>query len=870
MGKGGQAKPGGSGTGSGSSGEKVAGARRFLENGRFREAIESYKSLLSGERRPEWVEGLAEAYAGHAGNLAEKGMVEEALVVWQNRSRICGKPLAEGPWFTWVLRKKNGGRELVDQIGRMGRFSETDPGAAKNLAWLLFFLADDLFSAIRSPDPQIESCRLAREAWSHYGRGEREKAEELAGKIPFRSPYAPVRLLLKALVHVPHSPGEAEGFLSRIPSTPLDLVVEAARIAILPRHRQFSALSGASGEAARHLALEMLGYSREKADFVLALLRPENRSPGALYQTVLRFRSLFPPASLTLLVPRLLIHLGGSGLSEITRVLADQPEWIRQMTLARFFEEQGEARKAEEAWVSAANSLDLASGATAAKEVGAIYRYLGLGMILAKSGGAIPPLDEKRANWLKKSLKYEPFHRETLVRLVGWALKNGKKNEAGALLREGLAAHPDDPELLRLRIRELLERKDPEELSRTADRLFLSDPQNTESRKMALTGWHAAFRAHIGKGRFEKAGKILVRARGVGGASYDLAERTQELLLGILEGKSPPGALESFLADGKNRLAAYLSFDLEIRSAGLDRGAIFRKAKASRVAPDLSPRDLLDFSPRAGDFLLLYDREAILEALSGVAPKAKKASVSGLSPAEAASVCEAFLGLADGETAHSLARAALRNHRGAPRLVFAEIRASLLRSGETISPDQIRKLSMACDKAEKVGDQECVRKIDQWLEEQEALLGENFLDDEDDEEDLEAEDVIAELFGEDLEENLGLEDVKRAVDAMLEELNPEDIFGLDGPRPPREMVDSVRRSIPVIEGFLNAGVYGPVLEMMKTIFGEELYRGFERNAQGDEKGIVLGGLALMHLMLRVEEDLGEGKKGKNKKRKRRR
>jgi len=870
VGKGGQAKPGGSGTGSGSSGEKVAGARRFLENGRFREAIESYKSLLSGERRPEWVEGLAEAYAGHAGNLAEKGMVEEALVVWQNRSRICGKPVADGPWFEWVLRKKNGGRELVEQIGRMGRFSETDPGAAKNLAWPLFFLSDDLFSAIRSPDPQIESCRLAREAWRHYGRGERERAEELAGKIPFRSPYAPVRLLLKALVHVPHSPGEAEGVLSRIPSTPLDPVVEAARIAILPRHRQLSALSGASGDAVRHLALDLLGYSREKADFVLALLRPENRSPGALYQIVLRFRFLFPPASLTILVSRLLIHLGGSGLSEITRVLADQPEWIRQMTLARFFEEQGEARKAEDAWVSAATSLDRDSGATAAKEVGAIYRYLGLGMVLAKSGGPIPPLDEKRANWLKKSLNYEPFHRETLLRLVGWALKNGKKKDADALLREGLAAHPDDPELLRLRIRELLDRKDPEELSRTADRLFRSDPQNTESRKMALTGWHAAFRAHIGKGRFEKAGKILDRARGVGGASYDLAERTQELLLGILEGKGHPGALESFLDDGKNRLAAHLSFDLEIRSAGLDRGAIFRKAKASRVAPDLSPRDLLDFSPRAGDFLLLYDREAILEALSGVAPKAKKASVSGLSPAEAASVCEAFLGLGDGETAHSLARAALKNHRGAPRLVFAEIRASLLRSGETISPDQIRKLSMACDKAEKVGDQECVRKIEEWLDEQEALLGEDFLDDEDDEEDLEAEDGIAALFGEGLEESLAPEVVERMVDAMLEEMNPEDVFGRGNSRPPRELVDSVRRSIPVIEGFLKAGLYGPVLEMMKTIFGEELYRGFERDAQGDKNGIVLGGLSLMHLMLRVDEELGRGRKGKNKKRKRRR
>ena len=105
----------------GSPEERERRARAFLENGRFRDAIEEFKALLSRDPREEWKEGLARSYADHAEALAGKGMVEEALVVWQNRSRICGKPLMEGPWFEWVRASKSG--EATSSTGFSGRGS---------------------------------------------------------------------------------------------------------------------------------------------------------------------------------------------------------------------------------------------------------------------------------------------------------------------------------------------------------------------------------------------------------------------------------------------------------------------------------------------------------------------------------------------------------------------------------------------------------------------------------------------------------------------------------------------------------------------------------------------------------------------------
>ena len=59
-----------------------------LRNGRYRDAIEGLKQLLKVEPRPTWRVGLAEAYAGRARELASKGMLKEALVIWENRAAL--------------------------------------------------------------------------------------------------------------------------------------------------------------------------------------------------------------------------------------------------------------------------------------------------------------------------------------------------------------------------------------------------------------------------------------------------------------------------------------------------------------------------------------------------------------------------------------------------------------------------------------------------------------------------------------------------------------------------------------------------------------------------------------------------------------
>jgi tetratricopeptide (TPR) repeat protein len=82
----------------------AARAEAELALSRHKEAIELYKELLKREQRPLWVDGLAACYAGRAPSLAAKGMLKEALVLWRNRQQMCGKPLVEGPYLTWLMQ----------------------------------------------------------------------------------------------------------------------------------------------------------------------------------------------------------------------------------------------------------------------------------------------------------------------------------------------------------------------------------------------------------------------------------------------------------------------------------------------------------------------------------------------------------------------------------------------------------------------------------------------------------------------------------------------------------------------------------------------------------------------------------------------
>jgi tetratricopeptide (TPR) repeat protein len=89
-------------------------AQKALRSGHYREAVAQFKGLLKNEPKAEWREGLAAAYADRARELEAKGMLKEALAIWENRRQLHpSDPLAT---------------EHVTLLLRLGQVEQAGPG----------------------------------------------------------------------------------------------------------------------------------------------------------------------------------------------------------------------------------------------------------------------------------------------------------------------------------------------------------------------------------------------------------------------------------------------------------------------------------------------------------------------------------------------------------------------------------------------------------------------------------------------------------------------------------------------------------------------------------------------------------------------
>ena len=76
-----------------------------LNAGQYKEAIDLYKSLLKHANNADWRKALAQCYLQRALAFAAKGMVKEALVLWENYAQNAEPPHeARDKYISWLLQ----------------------------------------------------------------------------------------------------------------------------------------------------------------------------------------------------------------------------------------------------------------------------------------------------------------------------------------------------------------------------------------------------------------------------------------------------------------------------------------------------------------------------------------------------------------------------------------------------------------------------------------------------------------------------------------------------------------------------------------------------------------------------------------------
>ena len=76
-----------------------------LNAGQYKEAIDLFKTLLKRANNADWRKALAQCYLQRTLAFATKGMIKEALVLWENYAQNAGPPHeALDQYIIWLLQ----------------------------------------------------------------------------------------------------------------------------------------------------------------------------------------------------------------------------------------------------------------------------------------------------------------------------------------------------------------------------------------------------------------------------------------------------------------------------------------------------------------------------------------------------------------------------------------------------------------------------------------------------------------------------------------------------------------------------------------------------------------------------------------------
>ncbi|MBI5438397.1 MAG: hypothetical protein HY936_05550 [Nitrosomonadales bacterium] len=682
----------------------AAEAEAALGASRHKEAIELYKELIKRERQPNWIDGLASCYAGRARDLASKGMVKEALVLWRNRTQLCGKPLAEEPYLGWLLQ--------AGELGEMFRLlaDKNLPDATRaeletRLAATVLAMPDNTLAGLPTDGALLRHRAPVLEALAAYHRGDFVALGEQLQMIPFRSPYRDLKPALKALALLQTDAEAAQAAIARLPSDgPFERLMAVLRAAVLPEGEWLAALRGLD-EGGRQMVLDIKGCPDTLRPLLLELAKLGD-APAAipLIDLLLRYRRAMPEDKFIGLYHRLLPHLG--------RRLLKNPDYAKlpienmKHILALAGELLGELEDAGTDWRAMAELL----GARPEQRLRAalIWRHAA-DLYPSRKGG----LDKHAFEYLKKSLELDPEDRDSYLTVIR-ALRSGNDlAQARAYLDKALPRFPKDAGVLLEAVEVALAGKAFKKAVGLAKQVLELDPINPQVRELIAHALFSHARKQIKAGNNPAARKELDAAEEWLRAPSDRA--TLKLLRALAgdETDDTNARLREAMADFGGTLMGAFQLLLEADKVGANPKTLLLCAGIDLAATPATETVvvLARALNEARD-----GKKAIRAALAPLRASLKRAATSRFSEAEHLLVCEAWQRSDEEDLLFTYAEAALKRWPGRPVFVYFRVMARYGNDSYNIPDRDMHALDKAYKDAKKQGDQRTAQRILTLLE----------------------------------------------------------------------------------------------------------------------------------------------------------
>ena len=685
-----------------------------LAAARYKDAIEQFKELLKRERRPEWLEGLAAAYAGRAEQLAAKGMIKEALALWRTRSDACNVPLLDGRYVGWLL--KNG--QVEQALGFLAAVEKLPPeaqaAAQTQLAPAVLVAPDALLAGLAADSPVLQHRAAARAALAACAHGDEAALAAALQAISFRSPYRDLRPLLRALSLHASDPQQAASALARVPEKgPFEPLAQVLQVCLMPAGEWLAGLRGLD-EAGRTLVLDLKGCPPAQRALVLDLMARTGDAPTPveLFDLAMRHCRAMTGGIVRPLCLRLLPH-APQRLDAFRANLPPLAAAEQERVLALAAELKQDPDRAEPHWLRLVKLLS-ATPATSATPAGQQRAALVLRRLADEHSHHSPDgsLCAHAQDWLAQSLKLDPADRATHLRLVRDARLHGSLKQARSLLDAARERFPDDAPLLQEAVEVALAAGAFKKAAGLAKQVLQLDPINPRVR--TLIG-----RAHLSHARKQiDAHNRAAARRELDEAATWLRSADERGLVRLLQGfaAESAAAADSLWHEAVAELGPLLgAFHLLMEGgrSGLEARVLLGRAGVDLAAPPSVEQTVA----LAQGLNLLPERDralhAVLAALRGMLERA--AGALHLSESEHVLVCEALLRHEQQALTRRFAKAALERWPQRPVFVYLDAAAQYGAQPWRMPRHEWQRLDRVFEQAQDEGDQRTARRLSKLL-----------------------------------------------------------------------------------------------------------------------------------------------------------
>jgi tetratricopeptide (TPR) repeat protein len=483
-----------------------------MQLGRFKEAVEVFKQLARQDPQPQWTRRLADAYAGRARALAEKGMFKEAAIVLENTLTPDGTVREPVLYLSCLIRQGQYPKAAQVALKYLGADREREAAArVAELAaalWLAVAAADKPPAGAAGAEPG-RAAAAALAAWAE-GKGA-EEMDGLLARIPLRSPFGPLRLILKSLIMPADAAEKALGLLAMIPANSVFAGFRMAAEAALAADAAelLDCWSGLS-PAQQAFVAELRGLTTAARGLLDRILEAERRGPAALFALLVKPGLPLPEADLRAACLNLLPQIPNS-LAQFERRFTPLSAPERDRVLALAAEAQGHWQRAQERWEAAVESLSHPPTPEGRLAQAVVLRHLAelaqrhLEMNAAPGGDAV-------AEYLERSLELDPEHLSATLTLIEHYRSGDSPKDWQRVTDRAVRRFPENTAILLHAIDAAATRNAYKKAADIARRLLVLDPINQPARQRMIELQLAHARKQMRAGRADLAGKTLSRA----------------------------------------------------------------------------------------------------------------------------------------------------------------------------------------------------------------------------------------------------------------------------------------------------------------------------------------------------------------------